>query len=59
MSNEEIAVQLAAALLAPAVALPARRANIQDNAEMLQNAAELAVHLYRTVLQVLEQPQSQ
>ncbi len=59
MSNEEIAVQLAAALLQPAVALPARRANIQDNEDVLQNAAELAVHLYRTVLRALEQPQSQ
>jgi hypothetical protein len=58
MSNEEIAVRLAAALLQPAVALPARRANVQDNEEMLQNAAELAVRLYRTVLGVLEQPQS-
>ncbi len=59
MSNEEIAVQLAAALLQPAIALPARRANIQDNEDVLRNAAELAVHLYRTVLETLEQPQSQ
>jgi hypothetical protein len=59
MSNEEIAVRLAAALLQPAIALPARRANIQDSEEVLQNAAELAVRLYRTVLGVLEQPQGQ
>ena len=59
MSNEEIAVRLAAALLQPAITLPARRANIQDNEDVLRNAAELAVHLYRTVLEVLEQPQSQ
>ena len=58
MTNEEIAVRLAAAILQPSVALPARRANAPDTEELLQNAAELAVRVYKTVLGVLQPPES-
>jgi hypothetical protein len=58
MTNEEIAVRLAAAILQPSVVLPSRRANVQDTTELIQNAAELSVHVYRTVLEVLQKPQS-
>jgi hypothetical protein len=58
MSNEEIAVRLAAAILEPSVGLPSRRANVRDTDELLRNAAELAVSVYKTVLGVLESPQS-
>jgi hypothetical protein len=58
MSNQEIAVRLAAAVLQPSVALPARRANIQAMDEHIQLAAELAVRVYKTVLGVLQPPES-
>jgi len=58
MSNQEIAVRLTAAVLAPSVVLPSRRANVQDSDEMIRKAAELAVHVYRTMLEVIEQPAS-
>jgi hypothetical protein len=58
MSNEEIAVRLAAAIIEPSVALPSRRANVRDTEEVLRNAAELAVSVYRAVLEVLQQPAS-
>lgn len=58
MSNEEIAVRLAAAVIEPSVALPSRRADVQDGEESIRKAAELAVRVYRTMLEVIEQPQS-
>lgn len=58
MSNEEIAVRLAAAILEPSVALPSRRANVRDTDELLRNAAELAVSVYRAVLGAIQEPQS-
>jgi hypothetical protein len=58
MSNEEIAVRLAAAILQPSVVMPTRRANIVEDNEQLQHAAELAVRVYRTVLSVLQPPAS-
>ncbi len=58
MSNEEIAVRLAAAILQPSVALPARRASSDGTEEQIQHAAELAVRTYKTVLAVLESPES-
>ncbi|MBN1458984.1 MAG: hypothetical protein JXA57_05570 [Armatimonadetes bacterium] len=58
MSNEEIAVRLAAAVIQPSVVLPSRRANITDSEDMIRKAAELAVSVYRTMLEVIEQPQS-
>jgi hypothetical protein len=58
MSNEEIAVRLAAAILQPSVVLPARRARIDESDEQIQLAAELAVRVYRTVLGVLQPPES-
>ncbi len=56
MSNEEIAVRLAAAILQPSIVLPARRSNIDASDERIQLAAELAVRVYRTVLGVLQPP---
>jgi hypothetical protein len=56
MSNEEIAVRLAAAILQPSVPLPARRSNVEAGDEQIRLAAELAVHVYKTVLGVLESP---
>jgi len=56
MSNQEIAVRLAAAILQPSVALPAPRANIEASDEQIQLAAELAVRVYKTVLGVLQPP---
>ena len=58
MSNEEIAVRLSAAILQPSIALPARRANIEASDEQIQLAAELAVRVYKTVLGVLQPPES-
>jgi hypothetical protein len=58
MSNEEIAVRLAAAILQPSVVLPARRSSVETSDEQIQLAAELAVHVYKTVLAVLQQPKS-
>jgi hypothetical protein len=58
MSNEEIAVRLAAAVIEPSVLLPARRADVQDSEESIRKAAELAVRVYRTMLEVIEEPQS-
>ena len=58
MSNEEIAVRLAAAIVQPSVALPARRANVESNEEQIQLAAELAVRVYKAVLGVLQPPAS-
>jgi len=58
MSNQEIAVRLAAAILQPSVVIPARRANIEENDDQLQHAAELAVRVYRAVLGVLQPPAS-
>jgi hypothetical protein len=58
MSNQEIAVRLAAAILQPSVTLPARRANIEAGDEQIQLAAELAVRAYKTVLAVLQPPES-
>jgi hypothetical protein len=58
MSNEEIAVRLAAAILEPSVAVPARRANVDLKDEQIQSAAELAVRVYKTVLGVLQPPES-
>lgn len=58
MSNEEIAVRLAAAILEPSVAVPARRANVDVKYEQIQSAAELAVRVYKTVLGVLQPPES-
>lgn len=58
MSNEEIAVQLTAAVLAPSIVLPSRRANVQDSEEMIRKAAELAVRVYRSMLEVIEEPPS-
>ncbi len=58
MSNEEIAVRLAAAILQPSIVLPARRSNIETSDEQVRLGAELAVHVYKTVLGVLEQPKS-
>jgi len=57
MSNQEIAVRLAAAILLPSVALPARRANIETGDEQIELAAELAVRVYKMVLGVLEPPE--
>ncbi len=54
MSNQEIAVRLAAAILQPSVTLPARRANIEMGDEQIQLAAQLAVRVYQTVLGVLQ-----
>ncbi len=56
MSNEEIATLLASAVLVPSIALPARRASIVDAEEQIQHGAELAVHVYQAILNVLEQP---
>jgi hypothetical protein len=58
VSNEEIAVRLSAAILQPSIALPARRANIEASDEQIQLAAELAVRVYKTVLGVLQPPES-
>jgi len=58
MSNQEIAMHLAAAILQSSVALPARFANIEENEGQIQLAAELAVRVYKTVLGVLEPPES-
>ena len=58
MSNEEIAVRLAAAVLQPSVVLPARRSNIEQSDEQIRLAAELAVRVYKTVLDVLQSPES-
>jgi len=58
MSDEEIAVRLAAAILQPSVVIPARRASIEENDEQLQHAAGLAVRVYRAVLGVLQPPAS-
>ncbi|MDH4209483.1 MAG: hypothetical protein OEV76_11460 [Anaerolineae bacterium] len=58
MSNQEIAVRLAAAILQPSVALPARRASADVGDEQIQHAAELAVRVYKTVLGVLQPPES-
>jgi len=58
MSNEEIAVRLAAAIGKPSVELPARRANVESNEEQIQLAAELAVRVYKAVLGVLQPPES-
>jgi hypothetical protein len=58
MSNQEIAVRLAAAILQSSVALPARYANVGESDGQIQLAAELAVRVYRTVLGVLEPPES-
>ena len=56
VTNEEIAVRLAAAILQPTVTLRARRANVEEDDEQIQLAAELAVRVYRTVFRVLQQP---
>jgi hypothetical protein len=58
MSNEEIAVRLAAAILVPSVTLPPRRANIDAADQQIQLAAELAVEAYKAVLAVLQRPAS-
>ena len=58
MSEQEIAVRLAAAILQPSVVLPARRASIEANDEQIQLAALLAVRVYNTVLGVLQHPES-
>jgi hypothetical protein len=58
MSDQEIAVRLAAAILQPSVALPARRASVDGIDEQIQQGAELAVRVYRTVLSVLQPPAS-
>jgi hypothetical protein len=58
MSNQEIAVHLAAAILEPSVALPARRSNIEASDEQIRLAAELAVRVYQTVLGVLQPTES-
>ena len=58
MSNEEIAVRLAAAILQPSVALPARRASTEGGEEQIRLGAELAVHTYKAVLAVLQPPES-
>jgi hypothetical protein len=56
MTNEEIAVRLAAAILQPSIALPARRASSEGSDEQMRLGAELAVRIYRLVLAVLEEP---
>ena len=56
MTNEEIAVRLAAAILQPSIALPARRASAEGSDEQMRLGAELAVRIYRLVLGVLEEP---
>ncbi len=58
MSNEEIAVRLAAAILQPSVVLPARFANVVEGDEQIRLAAELAVRVYKKVLGVLQPPES-
>jgi len=58
MSNEEIAVRLAAAILVPSVTLPPRRASIDAADQQIQLAAELAVEAYKAVLAVLQRPAS-
>jgi hypothetical protein len=58
MTNQEIAVRLAAAILVPGVALPARRASIDALDEQILQGAELAVRTYEAVLKVLEKPAS-
>ena len=58
MSDQEIAVHLAAAILQSSVALPSRFANIGEDDGQIQLAAELAVRVYKTVLGVLEPPES-
>jgi hypothetical protein len=56
MSNQEIAVRLAAAILQPSITLPPRRANVETGDEQIQHASELAVRVYKTVLGVLQSP---
>jgi len=57
MTNQEIAVRLAAAILQPCIVLPPRRGSSEGTEAQIQGGAELAVRVYKTVLEVLESPQ--
>ena len=55
MSDEEIAVQLAAAILQATIALPNRFANVSAGDQQILLAAQLSVKVYQTVLGVLKE----
>jgi hypothetical protein len=57
MSNEEIAVRLAAAILHPTVVMPSLRENVGLHEDQLRHSAEFAVRVYETVLAVLQPPE--